>query len=78
MEDILEYLKQKAKIIDGEIAAYLSQKPSERYIEKILGKANYKYDPVALGKSVLEPSWYLFTLGGKRWRLRSQCFSWKL
>jgi len=63
-----EYLTKQAKMIDNEIATYLRKKPSERYIEKLLGRANYKYDPEAIGKSILEPSWYIFNLGGKRWR----------
>lgn len=63
-----EYLKQRAALIDAKIGEYLKKESSDRYVEKLLGRAGYKYHLEALNKSILEPSWYLLNLGGKRWR----------
>lgn len=63
-----DYLKERAAFINAKIEEYLTKKSSDQYVEKLLGKAVYKYDNEAITKGILEPSWYLFTLGGKRWR----------
>ena len=66
--DFEDYLKKRAEFINAKIREYLEVESSDRYIEKLLGRAQYKYDNKAITKSVLEPSWYLLSLGGKRWR----------
>ncbi len=66
--DFEEYLKERATFINTKIEEYLTKKSSDQYVEKLLGKAVYKYDNEAITKGILEPSLYLFTLGGKRWR----------
>ncbi len=63
-----DYLKTKASYVNSRIKEYLTTKSSDKYIERLLGRAAYKYDNDAITKSILEPSWYLFNLGGKRWR----------
>ncbi len=66
--DINEYIKSRAAEIDRQIAAYISKTPEEEYIVKMFGKPDYKYDYAALGKSILDPTWYIMGMGGKRWR----------
>jgi geranylgeranyl pyrophosphate synthase len=66
--DFEEYLKTRATFVNSKIEEYLTKKSSDQYVEKLLGKAVYKYDNDAITKGILEPSWYLFSLGGKRWR----------
>lgn len=61
-------MKENAKLVNHELETYLKKKSSDRYIESLLGRSSYKYDPEAMNKSILEPAWYLFDLGGKRWR----------
>lgn len=68
MTGIEEYLGEKAKLVNAEFETILSKKPSERYIEILLGRAGYKYDTDAFKKSILDPAWYLLGSGGKRWR----------
>jgi geranylgeranyl diphosphate synthase type I len=66
--DFEDYLKERAEFINMKIREYLEAESSDRYIEKLLGRARYKYDNKAITKSLREPSWYLLGLGGKRWR----------
>ena len=68
-EDTFEsYLTSQVGIINGQLAEYIPREASEEFMERMLGKATYKYDKVAITRSVLEPTWYLLALGGKRWR----------
>lgn len=66
--NIDEYLAQNSKLVNSELEKYLKKRSDDRYIESLLGRAGYKYDTDAINKSILEPSWYLLDLGGKRWR----------
>ena len=68
MDSFEEYLKENSKIVNQELETYLKKKSSSRYIESLLGRSSYEYDPEAMTKSILEPAWYLLDLGGKRWR----------
>ncbi|MEM0106600.1 MAG: polyprenyl synthetase family protein [Candidatus Micrarchaeaceae archaeon] len=63
-----KYLAEQMAIINSKLEEYLSNKASDQFIEKILGRAIYEYDKEAINKAVLEPSWYLLNSGGKRWR----------
>ncbi|MDE1868705.1 MAG: polyprenyl synthetase family protein [Candidatus Micrarchaeota archaeon] len=66
--NIDEYLAENSKLVNTELEKYLKKRSDERYIESLLGRAGYTYDTEAINKSILEPSWYLLDLGGKRWR----------
>ena len=68
MDKFEKYIKENAKLVNQELETYLKKKSSSRYIESLLGRSSYEYDPEAMNKSILEPAWYLFDLGGKRWR----------
>ena len=69
MENSFEaYLGEKAGVINAQMKNYLAQNSSDEFLEKLLGKATYKYNHAAIEKALLEPSWYLLGLGGKRWR----------
>ncbi len=63
-----QYLIAQMDVINSKLREYLSDKASDQFIEKILGRAIYDYDKDAIDKAVLEPSWYLLNSGGKRWR----------
>lgn len=67
-QSIGEYIKEMAESVDGEITKYLTDKGSARYLETLLGRSGYQYDRRAIERAVLEPSRYLFGLGGKRIR----------
>ncbi|MGC8649129.1 MAG: polyprenyl synthetase family protein [Candidatus Micrarchaeia archaeon] len=62
------YLKERSKYIDEIIKTYLSKESSDKYIYKLLGRSGYEYDHDAINKGILEPAWYLLSMGGKRWR----------
>lgn len=69
IEKVIEkYLVKNAEQVDKELHEYLAVKANPRYIENLIGKAGFKYDTDAITKSILEPSWYLLKLGGKRFR----------
>ncbi len=68
MDNFEEYLKENSKRVNQELETYLKKRSSSRYIESLLGRSSYEYDPEAMTKSILEPAWYLLDLGGKRWR----------
>ncbi|MDE1871062.1 MAG: polyprenyl synthetase family protein [Candidatus Micrarchaeota archaeon] len=67
-EQVVEYIKRRALEIDKKINKYLTDKTSVRYLETLLGRSGYQYDPKAINKAVIEPAKYLLDLGGKRWR----------
>ena len=65
---IVNYIKERALEVDKQIYRYLTDKTSTRYLENLLGRSGYKYDPKALEGAVIGPAKYLLKLGGKRWR----------
>ncbi len=67
-EEIIEYIKERAKEVDSHMNSYLTDRTSVRSLEKLLGRSGYSYDAKALDKSIVEPAKYLLDLGGKRWR----------
>ncbi len=67
-EKITEYLRRRAASVDEEIRKALMDRSSGRHLEALLGRSGYSYDRKAIEKAVLEPSRYLFGLGGKRIR----------
>jgi geranylgeranyl diphosphate synthase type 3/geranylgeranyl diphosphate synthase type I len=66
--DFEDYLDSRAAVINEKIKEYLVKESSDEFINKLLGKAGYKYHHEALNRSILDPAWYLIGLGGKRWR----------
>lgn len=67
-QDINAYLEEKAMLIDTELHKYLADKANTRYIETLIGRAGFKYDPEAVTNGILKPAWYLLNQGGKRFR----------
>ncbi len=67
-EDIMQYLKARSNSIDDTLRRYLSDKASDQFIEKLLGRALYHYNKEAIQATIIDPAWYLLNLGGKRWR----------
>ncbi len=67
-EEIVNYIKSRAIEVDKKINEYLTDKTSVRYLEKLLGRSGYEYDPKAIERAVILPAKYLLELGGKRWR----------
>ncbi len=67
-QEINAYLEEKAKLIDTELHKYLADKANTRYIENLIGRAGFKYDPEAVTNGILKPAWYLLNQGGKRFR----------
>jgi geranylgeranyl pyrophosphate synthase len=67
-ENVVLYLKEKAKLIDAKLKEYLGDKNSPQYLKTILGRTAYIYDDEAIDKSILNPAWHLLESGGKRLR----------
>ena len=65
---IEQYLGEKKLLIDREIEKIIPRKITEQWLEKILGKARYRYDAETVTKSLAEPIWDFLDRGGKRWR----------
>jgi len=63
-----EYLKQNSKLIDEELKKFFPKKLEKKWLEKALGKAEYKLDEQTITKSLSEPIWDFLERGGKRWR----------
>ena len=63
-----DYLAKHAKLVNDKLNEVLTKETSTHYIENLLGRSNYEYDNKAIDKSILDPAWYLMSLGGKRWR----------
>ncbi len=66
--EIEQYLKEKKPLIDREMEKIIPRKISAQWLEKVLGKAKYAYDPETLTKSISAPIWDFLDRGGKRWR----------
>ncbi len=54
--------------VNEELEKSIPRKADERFMERTLGKATYKYDSEAITKAILDPTWHLLGNGGKRWR----------
>lgn len=68
MQDITEYLKEKAPLIDQRMRKFLPETFDKKYMEWAFGKSSYTPDTGALEKSLSEPIWDFLDRGGKRWR----------
>ena len=63
-----EFIKENSKIIDKELKKFFPEKPGKEWLEKALGKAEFKLDEKTISKSLAEPIWDFLDRGGKRWR----------
>ncbi len=63
-----EYLKKNSALIDKELEKFFPKKLEKEWLEKALGKAEYKLDEQTITKSLAEPIWDFLERGGKRWR----------
>ncbi|MEM1677323.1 MAG: polyprenyl synthetase family protein [Nitrososphaerota archaeon] len=66
--DILEVLEDYGRRVTKQIEDFIERKGDEEYLSKLLGPPRYRYEPVSITKTVLEPFWDLMDRGGKRWR----------
>ena len=66
--DIDSYIRERAKDVDAQLLLQIDKVSSDAFLERLLGKARYKYNIEAPEKSILDPTWYFLGLGGKRWR----------
>ena len=62
------YLLSQVDIINRQLEEYIPKEASEEFMVRMIGKADYTYDKEAITKSILQPTWHLLALGGKRWR----------
>jgi geranylgeranyl pyrophosphate synthase len=66
--DFEEYLSRQVAKINVLLEKYIPKEANDEFLEAMLGKSVYRYDKLAITKAILEPTWHLIGLGGKRWR----------
>lgn len=72
-----EFIKENSKIIDKELKKFFPKKLDEKWLEKALGKAEFKLDEKTISKSLAEPINDFLDRGGKRWRPTLMLLSYK-
>ena len=55
-DDIMQYLKARSNSIDDTLRRYLSDKASDQFIEKLLGRALYHYNKEAIQATIIDPA----------------------
>ena len=68
MEGIRGYLERTKPVVDAAIKRYVPERMSEPELERLFGKARYRYDAKAAQRALAEPIWDFLGRGGKRWR----------
>ena len=63
-----EFIKENSRITDEELKKFFPEKLEKKWLEKALGKAEFKLDEKTISKSLVEPIWDFLSRGGKRWR----------
>ncbi len=63
-----DYLKKNSELINKELEKFFPKKLEKKWLEKALGKAEFKLDEKTISKSLAEPIWDFLERGGKRWR----------
>jgi geranylgeranyl pyrophosphate synthase len=63
-----EYIKKNSELINKEMEKFFPRKVEKKWLEKALGKAEFKLDKKTITKSLAEPIWDFLDRGGKRWR----------
>jgi geranylgeranyl diphosphate synthase type I len=66
--DVEKFLRKKKPEIEAILEKAVPRRVTENYLEWLVGKASYEYDPEAVQKGVSEPVWNFLDRGGKRWR----------
>jgi len=66
--NILQFLEEKAPLIDKTIEKYIPRQFGAKDIIFKLNPPNYSYNIEALNKAIADPIWDLLDRGGKRWR----------
>jgi geranylgeranyl pyrophosphate synthase len=66
--NILNFLEEKAPLIDKAIEKYIPRKFSSNDIIFKLNPPNYSYNIETLNKTIADPIWDILDRGGKRWR----------
>jgi len=65
---IIDFLEEKARIIDCYIEKYLPRRFNEDSLVFKISPPRYQLDLEALNKAIAEPFWEFLDRGGKRWR----------
>jgi len=65
---IIDFLEEKARLIDRYIEKYLPRKFDEDSLVFKISPPRYRLDFKALNKAIAEPFWEFLDRGGKRWR----------
>jgi geranylgeranyl pyrophosphate synthase len=66
--NILNFLEEKAPLIDKAIEKYIPRRFSSNDIIFKLNPPNYSYNIETLNKTIADPIWDILDRGGKRWR----------
>lgn len=65
---IKKYLEEIRPLVDAEIEKMLPRQIDEKWLERFLDKAQFKYPVSTISQSVADPIWDFLDRGGKRWR----------
>ena len=68
MQEIVEYLKEKAPLVDKLIEKYIPKSFDKDYIDWAFGKPQHSADIPTLNGALAEPIWDFLDRGGKKWR----------
>ena len=63
-----EYLHSMKRMFDTQLERRVPRVATEAFIRGLTGGTPYAHDTKAITRAILEPTWYLLGLGGKRWR----------
>ena len=65
---IEEYFKEKKEVVNREMENLFPREIDEKWLESVMGKADYAYDTETLTEGMAAPIWNFLDRGGKRWR----------
>lgn len=66
--DSREYINTFVKTIDTHLEHFLPRKIDTQWIEKNIGKENYRHEPEGITEVISKPAWDFLSRSGKHWR----------
>lgn len=66
--NVLKLLAKKKPLVEREIEKVLPRKASEKWLCRVVGRADYSYDTATISNEFNKPVWEFLDRGGKRWR----------
>jgi len=68
MDEAVKILSSYAKVVNRFLEKYIPRRADEKWLKKLFGESEYRYEVDSLNKGIFEPFWNLADRGGKRWR----------